>query len=74
MDWEKYVFYWEKWNFEPIVNLRGPEWKCWLFNVLPKQAWNENTSTVSLHSKQWFHEAEAKIKSILTFLVWSEMT
>ena len=25
MNWEKYVFYWEKWNFEPIMNWRGPE-------------------------------------------------
>ena len=34
MNWETYVFRWEKWNFEPIVNyahiakplnLKGPE-------------------------------------------------
>ena len=21
MNWEKYTFYWKKWNFEPIMNL-----------------------------------------------------
>ena len=32
-------------------------------DVLPKQASNENTSTASLHSKQWFHEEkQAKFK------------
>ena len=30
---------------------------------------NENTSTESLHSKQWFHEEE-----ISMFSVWFEMT
>ena len=25
MNWEKYVFYWEKWNFEPIMIWKGPE-------------------------------------------------
>ena len=62
MNWEKYVFYWEKWNFESIMNSRGPEEKCWLFDLLPKQAPNENSSTASLHSKQWVHEAEIKFK------------
>ena len=38
--------------------------KCWLFDVLPKQASNENSwRTASLHSKQWFYEEqEAKFK------------
>ena len=45
------------------MNWKGPEKKCWLFDVLPKQASNENTSNASLHSKQWFHEEqEAKFK------------
>ena len=25
MNWEKYVFYWEKSNFEPIMNWKDPE-------------------------------------------------
>ena len=39
---------------------QSPEWKYWLLNVLPNQAicQIENTSTASLHSKQWFHEKE----------------
>ena len=36
---------------------------------------NENTSTESLHSRQWFHEEEkAKSIQISMFLVWLEMT
>ena len=62
MNWEKYCMF-------PIEKNKvlNPSWIGKALNknidVLPKQASNENTSTASLHSKQWFHEEQqAKFK------------
>ena len=48
MTWEKYVFHWEKWNFEPIANSadisklrKSPEYLYRLFYVLFKQTTRE---------------------------------
>ena len=40
------------------MNWKNPEQKCCLFDVLPKQASNKNTSAASLHGKQWFYEGQ----------------
>ena len=57
MNWEKYGFHWENWNFEPIANYVYTT-KSFAWEVLQRQATCEIKKIISLevqvYIQQWF--------------------